>query len=473
MNRRAWLGNRLWQLSCWAENARFQRDLHRLRETQEALLEGVLQRQTPTAFGQRHSLSSIGSYEAFRDRLPVSTYEDLKVDLPSGLTHERVRIWEPTGGSTGGSKWIPWTATLQAEFRRAVAVWIWHLFRTHPEVIAGRSYWQLTPKTHVHAPDWLEGAATGFARDSDYLGRAGRWLERLVLLSVPEGPDLWRRTVETLRRAPDLRLISCWSPTFLLCLHERCREYLGEWRPEQWWPNLRVLSCWTSAASAAYVQRIQELFPGVSLQPKGLLSTECVTTIPVGDKYPLAYRSHFFEFDTGEIVLPAWELQVGQEARVVVSTGGGLTRYDTGDRVRVTGRLGKVPCLEFLGRAGVADLVGEKLSYALMDEAVKFLGGFAMLAYEDGGYVVYTDQPERDTHSLSRLEEILDRCYSYRDAKTLGQLRPLRMFLIEGDPLAQYQRACHQHLGSGEGAVKPVTFHPGQTWSQWLQGRFV
>ena len=473
---RAWLGNRLWQLSSWPESRRFQGGLYQLRRTQEQLLHELLGRQASTIFGQRHALKGIASYAEFAERVPLSSYESLLEYLPGGLSHDPVKVWEPTGGSMGGSKWIPWTARLQGEFRRAVALWIWHLFRQYPGIVGGRGYWQLTPKVKIPAPLWLTQQNTGFQGDGDYLGPLGRWLERSVLLSVPPGPDLWRQNIEALRRAGDLRLISCWSPSFLICLHDRFCELLGAWEPERWWPELQVVSCWTAAASASYVPRIRELFPGVAIQPKGLLSTEAVVTVPVGDRYPLAFRSHFFEFAIGDRVIPSWQLRLGQEAGVIVSTGAGLTRYITADRIRVTGFMGEIPCLEFAGRDGVSDQRGEKLAFSFLESLLQNVPGFSMLAFEGDGYTLFVDSCvsiEERALEIADIEALLMDSFTYRDCRALGQLQPLRGFLVEGDALAQYEHICSAQLGQRQGCAKAQAFHPYQGWSRAFAGRFL
>lgn len=463
---RAWWGHRLWQLACLPEAIAFHHG--KLRPTQERLLAEKLRDQSATDFGQRHKFGQVRDYQEFRDRVPVSSYEDLLPYLqrPNGLSSQPVKVWEPTGGSTGGSKWIPWTASLQSEFMRAVSVWIWHLLFDNPELVSGRGYWQLTPKTELVPPDWLRDQRTGFEKDSDYLGRLGRWLERSVLIVPPQGPHLWEATVSMLLESRDLRLISCWSPSFLLVLQEKMKAQLGVWEPQRWWPHLKLISCWTHAASQTYLPYLQELFPGVQIQPKGLLSTEAVTTIPIGGQFPLAYRSHFFEFQVGEAVLPSWELQTGYEATVIVTTGSGFTRYNTSDRVRVNGFRRGIPSLEFLGRDGFSDQRGEKLPYAFLDQLLAKIPGFAMLAYEDDGYVLFLDEAEPIESRLARVRELesnLMTNFSYADCRRLGQLQHLRGFMVKGDAQQAYRRK----------ATKFQRFHPYQSWSREFEGDFL
>ena len=185
MNLWAALGNRLWQLVSWPEYRRFGAGLGDLHGEQLSCLARVLGRAESSVYGLRHGLKRGWSYSKFADEVPIITYDEILpyLKLTHGLITETVRVWEPTGGSTGGCKWIPWTGGLQQEFRSAVSAWIFDLYRQFPEVRNGRSYWQLTPTADVQPPDWLSGATTGFESDGDYLGAAGRLLERAVLVS--------------------------------------------------------------------------------------------------------------------------------------------------------------------------------------------------------------------------------------------------------------------------------------------------
>lgn len=57
------------------------------------------------------------------------------------------------------------------------------------------------------------------------------------------------------------------------------------------------------------------------------------------------------------------ELRLGAEYTVVISTAGGLRRYNLGDVVRCSGWVGQTPMLEFLNRGkDVASITGEKLT---------------------------------------------------------------------------------------------------------------
>ena len=91
--------------------------------------------------------------------------------------------------------------------------------------------------------------------------------------------------------AGDLELISVWSPTFLLRLIEAIED------PSSLWPRLRVVSCWASGASKPFADGLAARLPHAHLQPKGLLSTEAVVTVPDGHDRPALVDCGFFEFE--------------------------------------------------------------------------------------------------------------------------------------------------------------------------------
>ncbi len=122
-----------------------------------------------------------------------------------------------------------------------------------------------------------------------------------------------------------------------------------------------------------------------------------------------------------------FELQIGRRYRVVITTGGGLARYDTGDLVDVVAP----GALEFAGRGdSVSDLAGEKLAEpfvarVLEASAERFaVSGFMMLAPEWGRPPRYTLFLEAEhTESLAcAVEDGLRRSVHYDYCRKLGQL---------------------------------------------------
>jgi GH3 auxin-responsive promoter len=511
----------------------FRRALRDPRRAQEERLRAILARNAVSAFGRAHGFHDVTSLAAFQRRVPLQDWDDVRpwVDRisqgeTSVLTSEPVRVLESTGGSTAAKR-IPYTASLQAEFRAAISPWIFDLYRRRPRLLRGLAYWSITP---IVTPPAAGAVPIGFDDDAAYLG--ARW-QRLVdaTLAVPSAvrhvADLEAFRYVTLRfllQARDLALVSVWHPSFLTLLldalgphfeallrdlhdgtltapaplGERLRatllsrlraspvrsrevEAAGPEAPTRIWTRLALVSCWADGHASQLLPALRARLPGVEIQPKGLLATEGCVTIPFEGAQPLAIRAHVFEFLEGEDARLSHELEVGHRYSVVLTTGGGLYRYRLHDLVEVTGRLEQTPTLRFLGKEEqVADLVGEKLEETFVARCLQgTLGevgaGFAVLAPDrtasPAGYTLYLDHPPPETLAL-RLEVALAEHGDYRYARALGQLAAVRVFQIEGGGgAATYLEACRR-TGQRLGDVKPLALSRRDDWSGVFAGRY-
>jgi hypothetical protein len=304
-----------------------------------------------------------------------------------------------------------------------------------------------------------------------YVGEAAAAVFAQVCAVPPSVGELvdheeWRsQTLHYLKQARDLELISVWSPTFLLKLFDDVDT-------EKYWPNLKVISCWTGAASAEFAETVQRLFPHALIEPKGLMSTETVVTIPDSSGQPLLTDSGFFEFRSGDELLLASELEPGQEYEVVATTASGLYRYCTGDVVRFSGRNhADRAILHFVGRQGlVSDLVGEKLTDRFVADCLKHLAGFRMLVPNAAGdgYVLIVDS-DQSAMSTESIESKLNANPQYAYARKLGQLQPLAL-LPASKPWTVYER--HQaEQGIRLGDIKAVALRAERYWLNLFKGQ--
>lgn len=541
------LANTLWALASLPKALRFHWGLRDGTATQRQVLRRILRQNADSDIGRKYDFASIGSVSAYQDRVPLTTYDDWTEEIDrvaageeGVLTNAPVRLLEPTSGSTAATKWIPYTDALQDEFQRAVAPWILDLFLHHPQLLTGSAYWSVSPVGD--RPEQTDGGVpVGFADDSDYLGPVQG---RLVRAAMAVPPCVRRlRDVETFRyvtllgllRRADLTLVSVWNPTFFTILLER----LPEWAPrladdlergalsppgplptavrdklqEHWtarpgrasvvrtalddapparhrrlWPRLHLVSCWADGAAAAHADELAALLPHAHLQPKGLLATEGVVTIPMtgAPAGVPAVRSHFFEFlpvDGGDPVLLD-ELETGARYDVVLTTGGGLYRYQLRDRVEMAGRWRGVPCLRFVGKTDqVVDRFGEKLNarhvQAVIDTACDVHDldpAFAMLAPDERtppGYTLFLQADAADAklrEVAQRVEAELRDNYHYDYCRRLNQLGPLRLFRVTGDARSTYLERCVA-MGQRAGDVKPTALHSAPDWSDHFDGR--
>ena len=523
---RARAANALWVASCFPAWLRFREAANRLEEAQTKVLRRYLHENQNTEYGRRYRFAEIESVSQYQEQVPLTSYDDYVEHIrrigggePHVLTAEPVRMFELSSGSTTASKLIPYTGTLKAEFQHGIAPWIYNLYTHLPELQAGHAYWSVTPLVDGKRFTPV-GIPIGFESDSDYLGSLGRWLVDSVM-AVPEAVknisdiDSFRYvTLLCLLRQVDLRLISVWNPTFLSLLLAPLPDWWEDLLRDladgtisrgqvglrfardpdrarglracsptdvaSLWPRLRLISCWRDGASAPYARQIEGMFPQAHMQGKGLIATEAFVSLPLLgiDGSVLSANSHFFEFmdEKGEVHL-AHQIQKGRAYSVIVTTGGGLYRYQLHDVVEVAGHWMQLPCIRFLGKADhISDWFGEKLQerfVARVLEAVFAKHGltptFAMLAPEEGDRFRYVLYLESDMH-VEKLDEDLDSAlranFHYDYCRKLGQLAAVEIVYVR-DGAETYLKAS-QARGQKLGNIKQSVLQKTTGWRRWF-----
>jgi len=507
--------NALLTLATQPEALAFRKALGNVAATQEARLLDVVRRNARTEFGRRHGFEGIRSVADYQRRVPTAPFEAFApyvARLAAGeanlLTEEPVVLFEPTSGSTAATKLVPYTRSLQRELRRALFPWLADLYTSEPALLGGPAYWSVSPVA-VEGRRTPGGIPIGFEDDTAYLGGVAGGLARAALAVPPDArraPDVRAfrlLTLAALVSRPDLRLVSVWNPTFLELLvaplrndAEAVLERLAAPRRRvveralldtaedgdlhaTLWPRLRVVSCWADAAAARDAARLAALFPQARLQPKGLLSTEGVVSIPlVGhDGAALAVRSHFFELRRGEEIALAHELRRGTVYEVILTTGGGLYRYETNDLVEVVGTVEACPLLRFVGRKdAVSDRFGEKLHEAHVSAALEaalrahaVAPAFAMVAFDAGAYTLFVEAEGPLLAVGEELDRRLRESFQYDYARRLGQLGPLRVFRIDSGGVEAYLTAQAER-GMKLGDVKAIALSRETGWPARFRG---
>ncbi len=473
-----------------------------IAKVQETVLFDMLRKNADTAYGKRYGFSKIQSYADFSARVPLTTYEDYAAyiyNIENGgkgiLTAEPVILLEPTSGSSGGRKLIPYTATLKAQFQAGIRPWLCDLYTKIPGLGDGKSYWSVTPVTQ--GKEFSHGGIPiGFEEDTAYFGRLeGKLMREIMAVSgnvkfAGSMEQFWHDTAVQLLTCGKLTMISVWNPTFLTLLCDYIRDNAAELARvlpiesrrlyfakvghfERVFPDLKLISCWADGSAADLIPSVRERFPSVMLQPKGLLATECFTSYPLigEDGSRLCIDAHFFEFrrlSDGEI-LTADRLSPG-EYELIVTTGGGFYRYCIGDIVEILQtRRDAPPRLRFLRRTGItSDLCGEKLTEEFVRGVCKQLCGtaFCLLAPEGLGYTLYTTA-ELDARAL---DDALCESYHYNYCRDLGQLRQAQVVRVTGDP----QKAYLDRLtadGMRLGDIKPAYLSKKSGWETFFSIR--
>ncbi len=521
----------LWLQYCKKEWHRFTRAADQLEISQRKILLDCLKKNADTVYGRRFRFGDITSIDQFQQSLPLTTYDDYHKEISSiadgqrhVLTRDKVRLFEPSSGTAGPNKLIPYTSGLKIQFHRGISSWLYNLYSSHPE-LKGTAYWSVSPVS-TSPPRGSGVVPVGFETDSDYLGPFGRLVTNSLQAVPPEvrfigDIDSFRYiTLLYLLTHRDLRLISVWNPTFLTLLLDSLQEHWHRLlqdlssgdisppgpidtaildnlrrrrRPDplrareigecglgnftELWPKLGLISCWLdgpSAAQAAFLQK--KYFPGIPVQGKGLIATEAFVSFPLVGMpgAVLAGTSHFFEFiplsESGQPArapVLAHQLETDRSYSVVVTTGGGLYRYQLQDRIQVIGHYKQMPRIRFMGKIGaISDIYGEKLNEQFVNE--ELTGLFSLREHQPSfyllcpdkdlaRYILYLEDSSVSADECCSLAEEIDRGlrknFHYDYCRNLGQLQVVRILLTKPRATGKYFAYCRSK-GMRQGDIK-------------------
>lgn len=171
---------------------------------------------------------------------------------------------------------------------------------------------------------------------------------------------------------------------------ERLITEHGGLYPKHYW-KLGFRAHWLGGSMGLYESQFPEWYGDTPARDIGLIASEGRMSIPVDDGTAsgvLAIRTQFYEFipeseygSPNPAVLRSHEVETNGVYFLVLTNGSGLYRYDMGDRIRVTGRHGDAPTIEFLSRdSHSSSMAGEKLTEDQVVLAMK-------RATENGGTV--------------------------------------------------------------------------------------
>lgn len=441
-----------------------------IEKVQTDYLINLLQKNLDTEYGKKYSFMNIRNYNDFAENVPLSTYNDYKPYIhricdgeKKILTTEKILLFELTSGSANEKKLIPYTDTLKKEFQRGIKAWLYDVYSNIEGVCDGKSYWSITPVTSRKSYTSC-GIPIGFEEDSEYFGKIEkRIMERVFAVdsSVKFSDDMnsfYMHTAKQLLKCSNLSLISVWNPTFLSLLcnfikenadiltedfdkkdRDRILNALENKHFNLIFPNLKIISCWADGSAKDYISDIEKLFPGVYIQPKGLLATECFISFPLVNEQGsrLSIYSHFFEFrnTANDKIYLAHQLKKG-EYEVIVTTGGGFYRYCIGDIVEVLETFkDRPPLIRFLRRKGItSDLFGEKLTEEFVNKVAKSIGindSFYFLAPEKNYYCLYTTN-KNVTDDI--IDNALCESFHYSYCRSLGQLEKAKVIVVDRKP---------------------------------------
>ncbi len=491
--------------------------LPRAQAVQAERLERHLEALRGSAFARDFGLEGVRRLEDLRSALPVSGPERVAPYVERLKAGEKTALFAPetellmfamTSGTTAAAKAIPVTRESFREYRRSWTVWGCGVSEAHPRIPRGgvlnlASGWR-TARSAAGIP---MGSISGL------LFHAMHHTMRFTNVIPPEAATVadaearWYLALRLALRRDDLRMITTANPSTLLSLAKKLEKdgerllrdlhdgslagaerfepsvrraaaaylkpdprraaalaRLPRLLPKAAWPELELLGVWTGGTLKSYLGHLDEAYGAVPRRDHGLSASEGRMTLPLEDEVEhgvLNVDAAFYEFireaDHGRSADPrtllAHELTVGERYFLVVTTSGGLVRYDLGDLVLCAGFRGEAPLLSFLSKgAHVASLTGEKLSaFQVVEAAGRALAELGVRIAEyvvaprlegtEARYLLHVEAQDlpRDAERLAaRLDALLREAnVEYDEKRASGRILPLAVLAVPGGAFAR------------------------------------
>ncbi len=350
---------------------RLRRLMTRPHESQDTVLQKLLQTASGTEIGRMYRFNSIRTKEAFRDRLPVWDYEDTKPYIQRMMRGEKDVLWN------GRVSWYSKSSGTTDDKSKFIPVPKENLYGCHI-----RGTWDTVTLLYQHDPG-LEF----FARKSLVMGGSmGRYeanpstrygdISALMIHHMPMigrpfyAPDFriallsdWEEKIERTAAATiqDREIVMFGGvPTWNLVLFKRLLKESGASNMLEIWPNLKAY-VHGGVGFEPYREQFKTLIPREDFLYMEVYNASegyfAVSDIPGSqDLLLLVDNSVYYEFieindyfsgDTDKTI-PLEDVKPGIQYAIVISTNAGLWRYTPGDtviftstkpyRIRITGR---------------------------------------------------------------------------------------------------------------------------------------
>ncbi len=367
----------------------------------------------------------LNNYETLRPYVERHTRGELNV-----LIIDKPILFGVTSGTTGKPKHIPVTDYSRRKKKEVMDVWSYYVMRDHPGVLNGKILAIVSPEKEGYTTSKVPfGAESGHAYrnmpeivknlyvlpyevfeikdyDAKYYCMLRLAMEKKVTALATLNPstilllcqkiqkvksrvidDIRHGTLDgelsiryDIRKKIESRLRPNPKRADELAGHAEKRK--GELIPADFWPGLEVIACWKGGTVGIYISHFKRYFGDrVSIRDFGYLSSEARASIPICDEGcggVLAIQGNFYEFvpkeemhKPGMRVLLSDELEAGQEYYVILTTPGGLYRYDIDDVIKVVGFFNRTPVIEFKQKGSlVSSVTGEKIYESHINNAV-------------------------------------------------------------------------------------------------------
>ena len=347
---RPFLERRVKQISKYAVNA---------EQIQRDVLKRLVGTASATEWGIKHSYSDIANYEQFVKSVSVQDYESLKNYIDRMRQGEKDVLWK------GRCKWFAKSSGTTNDKSKFIPVTPQGLQNTHYkggfDVVA--QYVTNVPSSRIlsgkalilggsHAPNYnLSGSLVG-----DLSAILIENCNPLVNAMRVPGKDIallsdFEEKMDKIARATSKMNVTNLSgvPSWMMAVLKHMLDITGKKSIDEIWPNLEVFFH-GGVAFTPYREQYHQIIENPDMKYMetynasegffGIQNDPADSAMLLMIDYDVFYEFiPFDEFDSpNPRVLPLWEVEVGKNYAMLISTSCGLWRYMLGDTVRFTSK---------------------------------------------------------------------------------------------------------------------------------------
>jgi hypothetical protein len=157
----AWLKKALIKLGGARHFQRFEKASHTLRQTQDSVLEKIIEENKNTAFGRAHGFDKIHAIDEYRQAVPIADFEDHRPYINRMCRGERDILfpgksvmYNTTSGTTDKPKLIPVSKPYFDEAYRGLSrLWFYTCLKDNPRIFNGKSLSAVARDVEGHTED--------------------------------------------------------------------------------------------------------------------------------------------------------------------------------------------------------------------------------------------------------------------------------------------------------------------------------
>ena len=326
---------------------------------QREVLKHLIDTASATEWGVKHGYSAIANYEQFAKSVAVQDYESLKGYIDRMRHGEKDVLWK------GGCKWFAKSSGTTNDKSKFIPVTSRGLQRIHyrgvTDVVA--QYVTNNPSSRIFSG---KGLILGGSHASNYNlpGTLVGDLSAILIENCPSLVNMFRvpgkniallsdfeekmDKIATLTSKMNVTNIS-GVPSWMMAVLKHMLDITGKESVDELWPNLEIFFH-GGVAFSSYREQYRNLIRSPRMQymetynaSEGFFAIQNDLSDPamlLMIDYDVFYEFIPFEElnSPNPTVLPLWEIEVGKNYAMLISTSCGLWRYMLGDTVRFTSK---------------------------------------------------------------------------------------------------------------------------------------